>query len=788
MNYQGNALDANAVRQRVEEYVGHLEIIARVFDAHARELGLGVRLDIEGAVAAVRGGTGVTRVMRFCERVDDSGVLHDSQMLTALDCVGELLTSPHNNGLVLGAMQSGKTTTSLALQFAGPIVYLLTGRCLYPIYLITSQTSQEDQTKIEITRFLDFYGELAVVVDEQHRCSLIDYVRQFSVDPVFAFAPTINMYREHVLKHALPDTMIGPRLDDFIQRRVPGESIRRVADLCRRANTRGFAPLLIIDEPQYGASDRFVKVDDQIERRPCVMLQIFQRIDEALGEDAQDRVFIGLSATPYELHDINSVWRIKQYLTSSYTGFNFFGGEVIDAEADVTPPTTMNFAELGEEIDLPFLGNIALTAYDAQPRAFERFARRIGYGGTQIEYRQEVERTLRGAILRLARDSSTPAKGICIRLFNNNTRSRHLIERLHLPGNEVEVIEYFGPEFKGRSVKRAIRQRSRPDLPFLIVVTSRARMGDAFPSEVEWFLEFSKKAANLNALLQGLLGRACGYNKQSTVVMSDENAQLVEDYKRELGGYIYPTSPHSIVVGPFRRGAPTSLIRVRRDMNDPLIVKFFRQMDREVVEPNVFQDRATLQTSRARGSERFRTGPLLRIAEELGLFDYLERRDVRERLFPTYPEFRVARANDEVTHSRSSDRRLRYTLDENGDCRFTFREWTEGSSNHGGVRSRGYGGRDASDRDRAGDTLEPQVNMRKYDPVTGRPIDDKRINGRLVDRHERRHGHWRAEMITLPLVNAVREIQAGDSTYPVQHSPFADDMSPEERAAAGFTS
>ena len=185
-------------------------------------------------------------------------------------------------------MQSGKTTTSLALQFAGPIVYLLTGRYLYPIYLITSHTSQEDQTKIEITRFLDLYGELAIVLDDDQRCTLIEYVNKFSIDPVFKYSPTINAYREHVLKKALPDTLTGPRLDDFIQRRVPGESIRRVADFCRRANSKGFTPLLIIDEPQYGASDRLVKVDDELERRRCVLLQIFERIDEALGADAKD--------------------------------------------------------------------------------------------------------------------------------------------------------------------------------------------------------------------------------------------------------------------------------------------------------------------------------------------------------------------------------------------------------------------------------------------------------------------------------------------------------------------
>ncbi|HKW49305.1 MAG TPA: hypothetical protein VJN70_17755 [Gemmatimonadaceae bacterium] len=776
------------VRRRVDEYVAHLEHIERVFNEYAQELGLGVRLGAAGAIEAVKKGTGLARVvMRFCDREDDSGVLHGPQLMTALDCIGELLTAPQKNGLVLGAMQSGKTTSSLALQFAGPIVYLLTDRRLYPIYLITSHTSQEDQTKIEIERFLKFYGELSIQIDDEHQCTLMEYVRyakRVTVDPVFAFSPTINTYREHVLKHALPDTMMGPRLEDFIQRRAPGESIRRVADLCRRANSKGFAPLLIIDEPQFGASDRFVKVEDGIERRPCVLLQIFERIDEALGEDAKDRVFIGLSATPYELHDIAAVWKVRQCLTSAYIGYNYFGGRVIDAAAEVTPPRTSSFGDFGKEVGLPFLEKVSLNAYDGNARSFERFARQVGYNGTHSEYRLEVEDALRAAILLMASRVSTPPGGMCIRLFNNNIRSHRLIERLNLPADKIEVIEYFGSDHRGQSVKRAIRQRSRHDLPFLIAVTNRARMGDAFPREVEWFLEFSKKAANLNALLQGLLGRACGYGKRSTVVMSEENAQLVEDYKREQGGYIYKTSRHSLVVGPYRRGAPTSLIRVRRDVDDPVVKEFFERVDREIVAPHVIQDSATLRAHRASDGKKYRTGPLLRIAEELGLFAHLESEEVRNRLFPTYPEFRIARAGDEVPHSRSPDQKLGYSLDENGDCRFTFREWAEGSSNHGGARSRGYGSADATDRSRAGDKLEPQINMRKFDPVTGEMIEDKRVNGEIMLTTDRRPGNWRAELVTLPLISAVRELQSGEATFPVEHSPFAALLSEEERERA----
>ena len=774
------------VRRRVSEYVAHLEEIARVFNEHAEKIGLGIRLDAQRAIDSVEKGHSVAQVTKFCDRRDDAGVLHDVQLMTALDCIRELLMAPRKNGLILGAMQSGKTTTSLALQLAGPIVYLLTGRCLYPIYLITSHTSQEDQTQIEIHRFIEFYGELAVTVDNQRRCTIIEYVQRAAIDAFFAYSPTINTYREHVLKRALPDTMMGPRLEDCIQRRAKGKSIRDIVDLCRRANSQGFAPLLIIDEPQFGASDRLVRVcDDEFERRPCVLLQIFERIDEALGRAAKDRVFIGLSATPFELHDLSAVWKVKQHLNSSYSGFNYFGGQVIDADADVTPPRTVSFVDFAREIRVPFLKKISLPAYDGETRAFKSFARHAGYSGTRADYRREVERALRATILRLACGGPTP-KGVCVRLINNNAGSQRLLERLNLPLDKIEVIEYFGSNHKGKSVKRAIQERSRPDLPFLIAVTNRARMGDAFPRDVQWFLEFSKKAANLNGLLQGLLGRACGYGKQSVVIMSEENCELVEDYKRGQGGYIYKTSRHSVVVGTFGRRLPTSIIRVRRDLNDPVVTRLFENVDREIVRPNIIQGGPTLKARRARDKRGYRTGPLLRIAEELGLFDYLERPDVRERLFPTYPSFRIVRPGEEVTYSRSPGRKLCYALDSNGDCRFTFREWTEGGSDHSGASSRGYGERDASDRDQAGDALEPQVNLRKFDLATGHFIDDKRVNGKLIDRRDRSPGQWRAEMITLPLATTIRELQAGEATYPVEHSPFAALMSVRERKKAGY--
>ena len=219
---------------------------------------------------------------------------------------------------------------------------------------------------------------------------------------------------------------MGPKLDDFIHRRTTGDAIKRVARRCREANDKGYSPLLIIDEPQYGASDRFVEGRRWRRARPCVLVQIFDAIDDALGDDAKDRVFIGLSATPYELHGINSVWKVNQYLTSSYRGFNYFGGKVIDAEADVDPPRTMTFQRTRKRARPSIPRECLMQAYEAHPHVFARFADRIGFEENQEHYRRAVEETLREVILQLAEEGGA-LTGICIRLCNNNLRSHRLL-------------------------------------------------------------------------------------------------------------------------------------------------------------------------------------------------------------------------------------------------------------------------------------------------------------------------------------------------------------------------
>jgi hypothetical protein len=280
-------------------------------------------------------------------------------------------------------------------------------------------------------------------------------------------------------------------------------------------------------------------------------------------------------------------------------------------------------------------------------------------------------------------------------------------------------------------------------------------------------MDLAEKASDLNALLQGLLGRACGYHKRSTVVLSDANAGIMDAYVATAGGYVHRTSRHSVTVGGFRRGAPTGMIKLRSEMDDPIVKRFFQAINDQVVVNNISDGSSKLSTMRARGAS-FRTGPILRIAEGLGLFDHIERADVRAKLFPHIPTgFNIARANDTVRHARHPDVVLKYSLDAAGDCRYTFRWSDRASAAQGGAAGRAKGQKDT------GQHMEPTIYVEKYDPATGRVIDKA---------EHARSGNWRAFMVTFPLREPVREVQAANVAYPTELSPYNDWMEPAEKA------
>ncbi|MDH3581181.1 MAG: hypothetical protein OEM91_11220, partial [Hyphomicrobiales bacterium] len=515
-------------------------------------------------------------------------------------------------------------------------------------------------------------------------------------------------------------------LDDLIHKRVRGQAIRNLARSCQKMVKAGFTPLMVVDEPQFGASDRIIRIGGNSTVVDCLLSRIEKEIRSKIGADADRVKAIGLSATPFELHALQRVWTVFQRLGPTYRGFNDFGGQPIDKSVQIQPPNTLSMSDAALQFSIPFLPYVNPTAY-SRSRSFLTWARKIGYTGTWQQYKQACVDAIRALVLALAQQGQQQGRvpGICLRAINDNDCTEDLLSNLRLPRNLIEVVKFYGAGGQGMTVKQVIAQRSRPHLPYLFLVTSKARMGDQFPSDVHYFIEFAQKASDLNALLQGLVGRACGYGKDSLVILSDHNQQVLDNYVATHGDYVTTPSRHSVVAGGHGGLSQRQQLTIDRDPTDPTLEAFFQDLDLQVVMPTVPVGANMKPKRAARGGRR---GPILTIAEHHQLFDHIETPAFQQtnlrHVFGT-PE--IVRRGEAILLKDANGNPIQGTyLTDNADaCRYNFRK--DRYAGRAGIKGRGRGRRDAQDPSLNQGVLEPSVGLRKRDPATGDWIDNPTI-------------------------------------------------------------
>lgn len=754
-----------------KEFLSHVEALATAFNTASKLLGLGVRLSTRRLKMEVEVNPAI--ITTYFDGSDRGGRIYENQIRTAVDAIKFLIENPEMSLLILGALQSGKTGTSNALHFFGPINYLITGRKVFPIYLVTSLTSHEEQTKDELTRFLLFYGSLEFKF-EKKTCTLAAFLAPSVAEDDFLFAnqPSLKTYRDHVLQNANEDEYQAIKVDDMVKRRVHGKGLRELAETAARLKARGYDPLYVLDEVQHGASDRTVLnlTTGKTETRPCVLKQLLTNIHEALDEKAR---FICLSATPFDTSDMSQLGKIFQYLPSNYVGFNMFKGMKIDHTVTITPPKVLNYAEMGKQIGVPELKWVNMAFYNIividrcdprddrvttrsfKPRSFEKWAREVGYnigGGTWFDkmdrYMAFVEKTLRKTLDVLVRTNGGKAKdgrplGVVVRAVNDNSITRHLIRKIGFNRDVAQPLA-FDNNSEG-SVKQFIQRTHDGQKPVVMFVTSKARMGDAFPVNFEVFLDFAQKAGDLNALLQGLLGRACGVGKNSTVVLSEQNTDTVRLYIKEDGLVRGKGSRHAINIGTkATKARKMSAWKVFHDPNDPVIDGFFDYVNRELVDKYVMPSTGSgkVVTKRSRGGPRFT--PFFGAANPV--FDHIEATQ-GAKYRNLLGKIEIARNGDIVGgkgfHLSDADPLA---------CEVIFRR----GDKIGGNAGRGKGQRDGSAQSERGQTrkhLMPQINL-------------KLVNGK-----------WRAFMVVMALKSPVTDVgPAASRALPADGNPMRDSI------------
>lgn len=723
----------------------HLRQVANKLNAEFARRRMGITVDARAAIEAMKRNPTVYK--RFADPDDRSGVLHDEQIATAVEAMLNIIERPDEAGLIVGAMQSGKMTTALSLMFIGPVNYLVNGAKLFPIYLTTSQNGHKSQADREFSNFLDYYEDLVFTLNPSGKtCSLRELRRGLHLDPCFEMNPTLRVYWNEVLQPARAIHWAKPSVDDLVKKRVRGNVLTGIVEVCKKMHAGGFVPLFIIDEPQWGAGNRtHTDIDGTVTERDCVLLQLVKALRKqikGMGRNEFPR-FVGTSATPYELGGIASVWQVHMQLGPNYRGFNWFNGRKIDPTVTIQPLSMSTFAEMAVPVGNGFLRSLRSDAYK-HPKNFARWAKQAGYSGSHTAYRASAEKALRDLVIHLVKDGEKQTGGpvgVCLRLFPDNQLTQRVLSSLNLPASLIENVIWFGDDNRGRNIRDAIRSRQHREKSFLVVVSAKARMGDAFPAQVRYFVDLTQRSTTQNALLQGLLGRACGYNKDTHVIMSDENTQSARSIANGVPYALTPSKNTTMVGG--RAGARDIGQVVLRRGVDAAVDRWFAEIDASIA--GVVPPGPTMKPSRARNGRYHAIYSLPSFKHvEAAMADPVRRQQLLPEVAPgatveiAKPGDRVTRVVKDRKARREHARVFGFDTDANGNVRFTFRRLEQVA--RGGTRGRGRGQRDGVSRT---DALEPQLGMEKFD-AAGRPITAAT-----------KSGAWRVAAVALPLREVV---------------------------------
>ena len=385
---------------------------------------------------------------------------------------------------------------------------------------------------------------------------------------------------------------------------------------------------LIIDEPQYGPTITGVMSDwldcfkkdtngDIIydDKNPVINPDsIFQQI---LDYNTHNRC-IAFSATGYELFHRKDIKTIKLKLSELYSGFNWYYGDVFDKDVNITPPTVYAVSDVlhslasqnGNDPLIKFLHHFSRAIYYSKNR--EKYAKKIKslnrklkklgipeYTGNWDQYKIDFEQ----AFARIVNACIENGGIMMARVVPANAKTKDFITKIQplLNGNP-EIMEYFGDgetesesesedkKYKTRNkepeyLEVKLHNRADKTRPCLILVTARARMAEDVPNTVKYFFELTDRCSTMNALEQGLLGRACGYNKQSIVILSDYNKKEVFDKWIESKG-MDSTIPHGNHTERQKKLKPTPTIMIlkKKAENDPIYGKIARKVFKELID------------------------------------------------------------------------------------------------------------------------------------------------------------------------------------------------------------
>lgn len=476
----------------------------------------------------------------------EDGVMFENQVETFVEVLKECLRQPERCGVLIGSPQLGKTMTCILTQVVAMALAFKKQERYLPILLLPVQTSLEDQTKQDYLQYNQHYDvELVEVlpVEKRGRRKAAQKLRR---------EPQRERWSNYIsqISHNLAPIHNLESLDMPIIRRTGSVKVQKeIEDILETVNKADAAGerkvnlLIIADEYHWGEG---------------VSGSMFKFLEKfAINQKKNGHIMIGMSATPFHLTGLSTLWKVCCRVYPGYVGYAFFNGKLLDPRFPLRTPRHISLECkasltdcLGPTVkDLPSINRAAYHSSKSfytwiDPKRLARLKKvnrkdkmaKLFEGWTWEEYKEHVEGVLVKFINAcLTKKNPLNKNGMVIRFFKRKYDLDDFLNRVKGLSRNIKAVAWQGTFARDRVDVFLKNQGIEECEKVVVFVTGSGRMGNRFDQRFGYFVDFADKS-HLISLIQGLPGRACGENDvEPWVFLSEENTKTLNAYVQSLG-------------------------------------------------------------------------------------------------------------------------------------------------------------------------------------------------------------------------------------------------------------
>ena len=641
-----------------------------------------------------------------------SGWLHDTTVAAAVETFYRCQVDGRSFE-VKGAQQAGKSGYVSALMLLGPLtfVHMLAAGVnpirYSPVIFLPNMNDLEQELSDTLKNFFGLFGGMDIV-SASGKISASTYYDRYRHYIHGGNAIEFGVYESRVLSRSvedgLDDVILSPKVPIHLVSKRERGSLVDACDWLQKAVERGFEPVISGDESHWGIDEN--SVTDKLFKRPFTYRGQPTSIKAVVVDPDAPMRFIGPSATPVALKGKKADVQHQQLpIGQGYSGLPFDNGTMMSVlvngkrveakplwiepkyvtvddviKAQNGDPTRVPLVGVRSFSDIATLFGICFDHMSGRAYAdSDVFTGRKGafdlaeWGHAEHkdaamqehnDYRDWFHERLADfvkAVTSLKTDGVN-FDDVIMRLIPGGagggmTTTDTIVEAIKplLPG--ITVIRWYGKWYGNTTQKKrlveVVRDSRVPGVPMVIVVCNKARMGSVMPGSVRHALDLVNRPAHQVSVDQAWIGRLSGYidgclvgKAPNWAYFNDAEAERVRKYLRGRGDIKAGRPPQKGVRREISGGQ--RYYYFERTGNDECPKDAFYNKTVELLE-SCFDPCKPLEHQ----PERLRRHlPLFRIAEEVGLFDYVQQQDgVTLFPLPTEPtkggSWRVTYATDE---------------------------------------------------------------------------------------------------------------------------------------------